>query len=133
MFTCYIRYVLDPKKINEFKEYAHSWIFLIEKYGGTHHGYFIPGDQDAKFPNATFSHAGLGAEGPKNIAVALFSFPSVEAYESYRLNVSQDPGCKAATQRFNETKCFLSYERNFLSPIFRSSFEQSSSADSLPL
>ena len=84
MFTCYIRYKLDPSKISEFKEYAHSWISLIEKYGGIHHGYFIPGERDASFPNATFSFPGLGSEGPPNIAVALFSFSTLDAYEAYR-------------------------------------------------
>jgi hypothetical protein len=119
MFTCCIRYIIDPNKLDEFKEYARSWIPLIEKYGGIHHGYFIPGDSSDKFPSATFSFPGLGTEGPTNIAIALFSFPNIETYEAYRRNVAQDDACKAATTRFNETKCFLSYERNFLKPIFK--------------
>jgi hypothetical protein len=53
-----------------------------------------------------------------NIAVALFSFPSIEAYDQYRVAVSDDEGCKAATARFSETKCFSSYERTFLVPMF---------------
>ncbi|MBI3541742.1 MAG: NIPSNAP family protein [Deltaproteobacteria bacterium] len=92
---------------------------LIEKYGGTHHGYFIPGESSDHLPQATFSFPGLGKDGPTNIAVALFSFSSLESYEAYRKNVSEDPGCKAATDRFNETKCFSSYERNFLIPLFK--------------
>ena len=54
---------------------------LIEKYGGTHHGYFVPGEG---LPSAAFSFPGIGEEGPGDIAVALFSFPTVEAYETYR-------------------------------------------------
>jgi hypothetical protein len=119
MFTCVIRYVIDPNKLSEFKEYAHAWISLIEKYGGTHHGYYVPAEAGDSLPDATFSFPGLGTEGPDNISVALFSFPNVEAYESYRKDVSEDDRCKAATARFNETKCFSSYERSFLIPIFK--------------
>jgi hypothetical protein len=119
MFTCYIQYTIDLNKLNEFEEYAKAWIFLIEKYGGTHHGYFVPGKAGDAFPDATFSFVGLGRNGPDNIAVALFSFPDVETYDAYRIAVSEDPLCKTTTERFKETKSFSSYERNFLKPIFR--------------
>jgi len=118
MFTCCIRYVVESNKRTEFKEYARAWIPLIEKYGGTHHGYFVPPESGEPFPEATFSFPGLGKNGPANIALALFSFPSVEAYERYRVEVAKDKKCKEATARFNQTKCFSSYERNFLKPIF---------------
>jgi hypothetical protein len=118
MFTCFIRYNIEPDKLDEFREYAHSWISLIRKYGGTHHGYFVPGMTGDTLPSATFSFPGLGTEGPPNVAIALFSFPSIEAYHEYRLAVSDDPECRAATARFNETKCFSMYERTFLVPIF---------------
>ena len=117
MFTCVIRYVVDMEKLGHFSDYATSWISLINKYGGTHHGYFIPGDP-SEMPRATFSFPGLGTEGPKNIAVALFSFPSVEAYEVYREQVAADEECIAANTRFNASKSFLSYERHFLEPVF---------------
>jgi hypothetical protein len=29
MFTCCIRYTVDPNKLDEFREYARSWITLI--------------------------------------------------------------------------------------------------------
>jgi len=118
MFTCFIRYQLDPNKLDEFREYARSWISLIRKYGGTHHGYFIPGSEHHSLPSAAFSFPGVGTEGPANIAVALFSFPSTEAYDRYRLAVSDDEACKAATARFNQTQCFSRYERTFLVPMF---------------
>jgi hypothetical protein len=117
MFTCCIRYVVDLDKLAEFKEYAVAWIALIQKYGGTHHGYFMPGGPGDVFPDATFSFPGLGTSGPPNVGYALFSFASVEAYEAYRKDVSDDPGCRAATARFNETRCFSSYERHFLKPV----------------
>ena len=118
MFTCFIRYTIDPNKLEEFREYARSWIALINKYGGTHHGYFIPGTPMDNLPTPGFSFPGLGAEGPPNTAVALFTFPSIEAYEEYRIGVADDDACKKATAKFNETHCFSRYERSFLVPIF---------------
>ena len=118
MFTCVIRYRVEPGKLAEFREYAEAWIGLIRKYGGTHHGYFVPGtDQDA-FPDPAFSFPGLGAAAPADVAFALFSFPDVAAYDRYRAAVADDEACKAATLRFSETRSFSSYERSFLTPIF---------------
>jgi hypothetical protein len=118
MFTCFIRYEVPPDKLDEFKEYAQAWIALIRKYGGIHHGYFRPGSAAEELPEAAFSFPGLGREGPPNIAVALFSFPTIGAYDAYRRGVAEDDRCKAATARFNETRCFTGYERTFLVPIF---------------
>ncbi len=118
MFTCFIRYQLAPGKLDAFREYAQAWIALIRRYGGTHHGYFVPGTEEDALPQAAFSFAGLGVEGPPDVGVALFSFPTVEAYESYRRAVAEDEDCRAATARFGETQCFTRYERTFLVPIF---------------
>jgi hypothetical protein len=98
--TCYLRYVLDPSKLAEFERYAKMWIPLVNKLGGTHHGYFLPG------------------EGASNIALALFSFPSLAAYEEYRQRAAADPECQAAMRYYEETRCFLSYERSFFRPLF---------------
>ena len=117
MFTCAIRYVVDLDKLDDFRDYATAWIALITKYGGTHHGYFIPGDPDT-MPKASFSFPGLGSDGASDVALALFSFDSVEAYERYRDRVAGDPECRAATARFDQTKPFLSYQRHFLEPVF---------------
>ena len=40
--TCQIRYTLNLAQLGVFKTYAQTWISLIERYGGIHHGYFIP-------------------------------------------------------------------------------------------
>ena len=100
MITCCLRYVIDPDKLEEFEKYAKIWIPLVEKFGGKHHGYFLP------------------AEGASNIALALFSFPSLAAYEVYRKEATMDQECLAALAYSKETKCFLSYERTFLRPVF---------------
>lgn len=98
--TCFLKYVLDPSKLNEFEYYAKLWIPLVEKFGGKHHGYFMP------------------SEGASNIALALFSFPSLAEYEQYRRKSFNDPACLAAFKYAEETKCFLSYERTFFRPVF---------------
>ena len=101
MITCYLRYIIDPFKLKEFEHYGKLWIPLVEKFGGIHHGYFMP------------------HEGANNIALALFSFPSLATYEEYRSKAAQDPECQAAMEYYRETRCFLSYERSFLRPVFK--------------
>lgn len=116
MITCYIRYTIDPNKLAAFEHYASVWMRLIEKYGGTHHGYFVPGNPP---PAAAFSFPGIGEAGPANIGIALFSFPTVEAYDKYRREVPADPECIAVTSHYDQTKCFTKYERTFVRPVPR--------------
>lgn len=99
MITCYLRYTVDMYKITEFEEYARMWIPLVERLGGVHHGYFLPKESDS------------------DLAVALFSFPSLSDYEAYRLKSMSDPECQAAFAYAEQTRCFLRYERRFLQPI----------------
>jgi hypothetical protein len=101
LVTCYLRYVLDPCKLKEFEVYGKMWIPLVEKFDGKHHGYFMP------------------SEGASNIALALFTFPSLAAYEAYRTQAAIDAECQAAMRYYEETKCFISYERSFFRPVFR--------------
>jgi NIPSNAP protein len=101
MITCYLRYIVDPLKLAEFETYARLWIALVEKFGGKHHGYFMP------------------SEGANNVALALFSFPSLAEYETYRQKAAVDPQCQAAMRYYQETQCFLSYERSFFRPMFK--------------
>jgi hypothetical protein len=100
MITCYLRYVIDPFKLNEFEHYGKLWIALVEKFGGKHHGYFLP------------------SEGASNIALAMFTFPSMALYEEYRSRSFQDPECQAALRHAEETRCIISYERSFFRPVF---------------
>ena len=100
MITCYVRYVIDPGLLAEFEAYAKMWIPLVEKFGGKHHGYFLP------------------SEGANNIALALFSFPSLAAYETYRADSQHDPECQAAFAFAAQTKCIMSYARSFFRPVF---------------
>ena len=100
MVTCYLRYVIDPYKLADFEAYARLWIPLVNQLGGTHHGYFLP------------------HEGPNTIAIALFSFPSLAAYEEYRARIPADAECQAALALAERTRCIVSYERSFMRPIF---------------
>lgn len=100
MITCYVRYVVDATKLDEFETYGKMWIPLVQKFGGQHHGYFLP------------------SEGANNIALALFSFPSLAAYEEYRSRSKTDPECIAAIKYADETRCVISYERSFFRPVF---------------
>ena len=116
MITCFLRYTIDPDQLPAFEHYARVWMRLIERYGGAHLGVFILGDGP---PSAAFSFPGIGEAGPDNVAVALFSFPSVEAYERYRREVKNDPECEAVTKHYQETKCFIKYERTFMRRVVR--------------
>ena len=100
MVTCYIRYIIDPHQLAEFEHYGKLWIPLVEKFGGKHHGYFLP------------------SEGASNIALALFTFPSLAEYERYREQSFNNPDCQAAFQYAKDTNCILSYERSFFRPVF---------------
>lgn len=112
--TCCVRYVLDLEQVEAFTRYAQAWIELIERHGGTHHGYFLPRPGP---PIAALSFPGAGSEGRTDVAVALFSFADVPAYQAYRRNVARDPDCAAAEALYRETNCFLSYDRTFLKPL----------------
>ena len=100
MITCHLRYVIDPAKLEEFEHYGRLWIPLVRKFGGIHHGYLLP------------------SEGANNIALASFSFPSLAAYETYRIQSFEDTECQAAFRYAAETRCILSYERSFFRPVF---------------
>lgn len=100
MITCYVRYVIDPKKVKAFEQYAKMWIPLVEKFGGQHNGYYLP------------------SEGANNIALALFSFESLTAYEAYRIKSFEDEECITAFQFAEQEDFVISIERSFFRPVF---------------
>ncbi len=94
--TCFIRYEIDPFKLETFNEYATNWGRIIPRCGGNLIGYFLP------------------HEGTNNIAWGLISFDSLASYESYRARLKADPEARenfalAQTERF-----ILREERTFL-------------------
>lgn len=112
--TCQIRYELDLNKLDEFEAYALAWIRLIERYGGTHNGYFVPREAPK---GVRLSFPAAGFDGPANVAIALFTFPDEAAYLRYREKVADDPDCTSAEALYRDTHCFTSYERLFLQPV----------------
>ena len=99
MITCYLRYEIDPEKVDEFEHYARLWLALVPKFGGMHHGYFLP------------------HESANDLAVALFTFPSLTAYEEYRTASKIDPECLGAFEYAVQTGCIKRYDRQFLRPL----------------
>ena len=100
MITCHLKYVIDPYQLDAFEEYGKRWIGLVNRLGGQHHGYFMP------------------SEGASNVAYALFSFPSLADYETYRAQILTDAECQAAFKLAADTRCILSYERTFMRPVW---------------
>ena len=99
MITCVVEYTIDAAKVAEFERFGRTWIGLVNKHGGTHHGYFLPG------------------EGASDRALALFSFPSLADYESYRSLFGVDPDFVAADAIRDSSGCVLRYERTFMRPV----------------
>lgn len=105
MITCYISYEVDPDQLDDFEIYAKAWIPLVERFGGQHHGYFLP------------------HESANDLAVALFSFPSLATYEAYRTKSFEDAECLAAFQFARERKIVRRYDRTFLRPVIEGDLE----------
>ena len=99
MITCSLKYEIDPDQLEAFEIYAKAWIHLVEKLGGTHHGYHLP------------------HEGPNDIAFCHFSFPSLAAYEDYRAEMHKDPDCIRAYAHAKRTKCIRRFDRSFTRPV----------------
>ncbi len=121
MIYCHVRYLLNPEGLDAFEDYARTWIGLVEKYGGTHQGFFVSGGEGA---HAAVSFPGLGSEAPTNMAIAFFSFPDRAVYDSYRAKAAVDPECLRLNKMMASDPCFASYERAFLRPIGRRTVSQ---------
>jgi hypothetical protein len=99
VITCVVEYVIDPAKVGAFERFGRRWIELVNQHGGIHHGYFLP------------------SEGASDKALALFTFPSLAAYEQYRALFGTDPEFIAADRIRDDSGCVLRYERTFMRPL----------------
>ena len=95
MITCYLRYEVRPDKLADFEAYGAMWLDLMPRFGGIHHGYFLP------------------SEGESDVALAMFSFPSLAAYK----DAGADPDVQKAVAFAKETRCIIRYERSFFRPL----------------
>jgi len=102
VITCHITYEIDPSQIEAFEAFARKWMELVNRHGGTHHGYFLP------------------SEGASDVAYALFSFPSLAEYERYRARFGVDADFVAADRIRDESGCVRRYQRTFLRPLLPS-------------
>ncbi|PPS70180.1 MULTISPECIES: NIPSNAP family protein [Streptomyces] len=99
MITCHLRYEIDPAQVAVFEEYVCGWIPIVGRLGGTHHGCFLP------------------HEGANDIAYAMFSFPSLAAYERYRSEIREDPEAQQLWELARTTACVRRFQRTFLRPV----------------
>ena len=106
MITCTLTYRIDPYQVDAFETYAKVWIHLVNRMGGQHHGYFLP------------------HEGASDVAWAMFSFPSLTAYEAYRKEMATDPECQAAYAFAQKNRCIRSYDRTFTRPVLNGASPQ---------
>ena len=73
MITCFIRYEIDPCRIDAFEQYARNWNEAIPRCGAELFGYFAP------------------HEGSATTAYGVYSIPDLAAYEAYRARLRDDP------------------------------------------
>jgi len=99
VITCVVEYTINAAQVVEFERFGRAWIALVNRHGGTHHGYFLP------------------SEGASDRALALFSFPSLAEYERYRQLFGIDPDFIAADRIRDESGCVVRYERSFMRPV----------------
>jgi hypothetical protein len=73
MITCFIRYEIDPFKVDAFERYARTWGEAIPRCGADLVGYYAP------------------HEGSATTAYGIYNIESLAAYEAYRARLKGDP------------------------------------------
>lgn len=99
MITCVVEYTIGLPGSNPSNSSAARGSTSSTGTAGQHHGYFLP------------------SEGASDRALALFSFPSLAAYENYRALFGVDPDFVAADRIRDQSGCVLKYERSFMRPV----------------
>lgn len=99
VITCCIQYTLDPRQLGAFEDYATRWPPIIERYGGTLVGYYLP------------------KEGANNYALALVGFDTLTDYEVYRQRLADDPEARQNVADAAAAGCILVESRSFLRPV----------------
>lgn len=77
MITCFIRYRIDPFRIDAFEHYARGWNDAIPRCGAQLTGYYAP------------------HEGSATTAYGIYDIKDLAAYEAYRARLRDDPGGRA--------------------------------------
>lgn len=101
--TCFIRYQLDPFKVDLFRQYADNWAKIIPRCGGHLIGYFVP------------------HEGTNDEAWGLIAFASLADYEMYRKRLGQDAQGRANFE-FARAQRFILREQRTFAKVVESTF-----------
>jgi hypothetical protein len=101
MITCLVDYQIDRSREAQFERFCRLWLELTPKFGGVHHGYFLPSD------------------GPSDRAFALFSFESFADYEQFRIKAAKDEEVMAANRIRDTEAGVIRWDRSFYRPLFR--------------
>lgn len=97
--TCFIRYEIDPARIDAFERYAQHWGEIIPRCGGHLIGYFMP-------------HEGTNYE-----AWGLIAFDDLAAYERYRARIKSDEAGRDNFAFAREHGFILKEERTFVRAV----------------
>jgi hypothetical protein len=95
----FIRYQIDPYKLEDFRRYAQNWARIIPRCGGRLIGYFMP------------------HEGTNDIGWGLIGLDSLAAYEAYRARLKTDPEARENFSLAYNNRVILREERTFLEGV----------------
>lgn len=96
MITCFIRYEMDPFRVDAFEEYARNWGQAIPRCGADLIGYFAP------------------HEGSATTAYGLYNIDDLAAYEAYRARLRDDPLGRKNYEFAKRERFILREDRTFL-------------------
>ena len=99
MISCVVEYKIDRTREAQFERFCRLWLELTPKFGGVHHGYFLP------------------QEGPSDRALALFSFDSLAVYEKYRIQAATDEQVAEANRIRDLEAGVIRWTRSFYRPL----------------
>ena len=95
----FIRYQIDPYKLEDFRKYAQNWARIIPRCGGHLLGYFMP------------------HEGTNDVGWGLIGFDSLAAYEAYRARLKADQEARENFGLAFNNRVILREERTFLETV----------------
>jgi len=95
----FIRYQIDPYKLEDFRKYAQNWARSIPRCGGHLLGYFMP------------------HEGTNDVGWGLIGFDSLAAYEAYRAKLKADQEARENFSLAFNNRVILREERSFLEAV----------------
>ena len=97
--SCIIRYQIDPFQRDAFRKYAENWGRIIPRCGGRLVGYFLP------------------HEGTNDVAWGIIAFESLNAYETYRARLKEDPEARDNFAMAHTMRLILREERTFVEVV----------------